>query len=104
MSQIEKQKIINKILEEIPNVNIKSHSHNIINLQLEILDKNFGKEEVLKLVRTTPLKNIGWGYLLTVREQMKGLEKCKEFLETQMGKLTDEEYLAILEVQKENHR
>ena len=35
--------------------------------------------------------------------QMEGLEKCKEFVEKKMGcKLTDEDYLAILESQKAN--
>ena len=39
----------------------------------------------------------------TIQERMKGLEKCKEFVEKKMGcKLTDEDYLAILEAQKAN--
>ena len=34
---------------------------------------------------------------------MKGLDKCKEFVEEKLGcSLTDEEYLAILEAQKAN--
>jgi len=35
--------------------------------------------------------------------RIKGLEKCKAFMETYMGKLTDEEYLGILEAQRKNH-
>lgn len=59
-----KQKIIEKILEEIPFVNIKPYSHNIIGLELRILEENYGKEEVIKLVENTQLKNLGWGYIL----------------------------------------
>ena len=40
----------------------------------------------------------------TVKDKMKGLEKCKAYLETHMGKLTDEEYLTICEAQKDNHK
>ena len=43
--------------------------------------------------------------ILTGTETTKqlGLEKCKEFVEKKMGcKLTDEDYLAILEAQKAN--
>ena len=37
----------------------------------------------------------------SIEEKMKGLEGCKAFLETKMGKLTDEEYLAICECTRE---
>ena len=59
-----KQEIIKKIKEEIPYIDIKPFSHNIIGLELSILEQVAGKEAVIELVKTTRLKNLGWGYLL----------------------------------------
>ena len=59
-----KQKHIDIILREIPFVDIKPYSHNIINLELSVLADNYGIEEVKKLIENTNLKNLGWGYLL----------------------------------------
>ena len=38
----DKKEIINKIKEEIPYVDIKPYSHNIISLELRILGENYG--------------------------------------------------------------
>ena len=59
-----KEEIINKIKKEIPYVDIKPYSHNIIGLELNVLADKYGQEEVEKIVRETNLKNIGWGYIL----------------------------------------
>tara|TARA_R100000426_G_scaffold86684_1_gene68776 strand:- start:1120 stop:1317 length:198 start_codon:yes stop_codon:yes gene_type:complete len=59
-----KEEIINKIKKEIPYVDVKPYSHNIIGLQLNVLAEKYGQEEVEKIVRETNLKNIGWGYIL----------------------------------------
>ncbi len=59
-----KQKHIEIILREIPFVDIKPYSHNIINLELSVLADNYGEEEAKKLIKNTQLKNLGWGYLL----------------------------------------
>jgi len=59
-----KEEIINKIKKEIPYVDVKPYSHNIIGLQLNVLADKYGQEEVEKIVRETNLKNIGWGYIL----------------------------------------
>jgi hypothetical protein len=59
-----KEDIINTIKKEIPYVDIKPYSHNIICLELNVLAEKFGQEEVEKIVRETNLKNIGWGYIL----------------------------------------
>ena len=64
----EKQKIINTIKAEIPYIDVKPYSHNIIQLELDILEKHYGIEEVLKLIETTELKNLGWGYILKMNE------------------------------------
>ena len=60
----DKSEIINKIKEEIPWVDIKPYSHNIIGLELRILGENYGQEEVISLIKSTRLKDLGWGYLL----------------------------------------
>jgi hypothetical protein len=59
-----KEEIINKIKKEIPYVDVKPYSHNIIGLELNVLAEKYGQEEVEKIVRETNLKNIGWGYIL----------------------------------------
>jgi hypothetical protein len=59
-----KEEIINKIKKEIPYVDVKPFSHNIIGLELNVLAEKYGQEEVEKIVRETNLKNIGWGYIL----------------------------------------
>tara|TARA_R110000803_G_scaffold146566_1_gene212303 strand:- start:194 stop:415 length:222 start_codon:yes stop_codon:yes gene_type:complete len=59
-----KQEIIKKIKEEIPYIDIKPYSHNIIGLELSILEQVAGKEAVIELVKTTRLKNLGWHYIL----------------------------------------
>ena len=55
-----KTSIINKIKEEIPFVDIKPYSHNIIGLQLQLLAEKFGQAEANKVIRETPLKDLGW--------------------------------------------
>ena len=55
-----KQQIIDVIVREIPFVDIRRHSHNIISLKLRALAEEFGIEESNKVIRTTKLKDIGW--------------------------------------------
>lgn len=59
-----KTDIIIKILNEIPFINKKPYSHNIISLNLMILERDYGEEEVINLIKTTKLKNLGWGHIL----------------------------------------
>ena len=56
-----KEEIINTIKKEIPFIDVKPYSHNIINLNLMILEKKYGQEEVNKLIKKTKLKDLGWG-------------------------------------------
>ncbi len=53
-----------EIINEIPYVNIKPYSHNIIGLKLKIMGDTFGKQEVYDIVNNTELKSIGWGHML----------------------------------------
>ena len=53
-----------EIINEIPYVNIKPYSHNIIGIKLKIMGDTFGKQEVYDIVNNTELKNIGWKHLL----------------------------------------
>jgi len=68
-SLIIKERIINKIKEEIPFVDIKPYSHNLIGLELELLAETFGQAEANKVIRETPLKDLGWGWVLRVEEE-----------------------------------
>ena len=55
-----KEEIIKKIKQEIPFVDVKPFSHNIISLELRILARDYGLKEVEKLINTTKLKSLGW--------------------------------------------
>ena len=58
------QTLTNKINKEIDFVDIKPFSHNIISLTLRQIEEHYGKEQVLHIIRTTDLKEIGWGYMI----------------------------------------
>ncbi len=53
-------KIIDDIKKEIPWVDVKPFSHNIIGIKLKMLDDLCGIEEVDKLIANTPLCELGW--------------------------------------------
>ena len=59
-----KEHIITKIKNQIPWVDIKEYSHNIITLWLGALETEYGLDEVKKLIRETRLKYLGWGWVL----------------------------------------
>jgi len=61
-----KQEIIATIKKEIPWVDIKQYSHNIISLELRLLEEVAGREAVVELVQTTELKNKGWGFITSM--------------------------------------
>ena len=63
----EKEDIIKKIKSEIPFVDIKPFSHNIISLKLELLAEKYGQEEVNKLILSTKLKDLGWAPLVLIQ-------------------------------------
>jgi len=52
---------INTIKAEIPYVDIKPYSHNIINLTLASVAEQFGDEQAKKIIASTELKYMGWG-------------------------------------------
>ena len=55
-----KEEIIATIKKEIPFVDVKPFSHNIINLELRLLSEKYGIEEANKLIENTKLKYLGW--------------------------------------------
>ena len=61
---ITKQDIINTILGQIPSVDKKPYSHNIINFNLNVLGERYGEEEVVEIVKHTDLRKLGWGYII----------------------------------------
>ena len=48
------------IKKEIPYVDLKPFSHNIISIGLMIIAKEYGKEEANKTIRDFNLKELGW--------------------------------------------
>tara|TARA_R110001632_G_scaffold22729_1_gene65014 strand:+ start:1442 stop:1639 length:198 start_codon:yes stop_codon:yes gene_type:complete len=59
-----KEEIIATIKKEIPFVDIKPYSHNIISLELRLLKEVAGEEVVVELVKSTKLKDLGWGHVV----------------------------------------
>lgn len=55
-----KEEIIATIKKEIPFVDIKPFSHNIISLELRLLEEVAGEEVVVDLINSTKLKDLGW--------------------------------------------
>jgi len=62
----EKYKFIAYIKKEIPFVNIKQYSHNIISMNLGYLEEVAGREAVVELVKSTKLKDLGWGFITSM--------------------------------------
>ena len=55
-----KEEMIEKIKAEIPFINRKPYSHNIIGILLGSIAKQFGNEEAEKLINTLGLDGKGW--------------------------------------------
>ena len=54
------EEIIQSIKNEIPYVDIKEYSHNIISLELRMYSEIKGDEETYKLIRELGLDKLGW--------------------------------------------
>jgi hypothetical protein len=48
------------IKKEIPYVDLKPFSHNIISINLMIIAKEYGKDEANKTIRNLKLDELGW--------------------------------------------
>ena len=76
-----KEELISIIKKEIPYVDKKPYSHNIINIQLEILGKKYGEEEVKKLIKKTKLINsMNWDDYIEEEEEEELWFCCFPFL------------------------
>ena len=49
-----------EIKKEVPYVDLKPFSHNIISIGLMIITKDYGKEEANKAIRDFELEELGW--------------------------------------------
>lgn len=56
--------LIKKIKKQIPLIDKTQYAHNIVNLLLNELDLKYGEEEVINLIKSTQLINLGWGDFL----------------------------------------
>ena len=54
------EEIIQSIKNEIPYVDIKEYSHNIISLELRMYSEIKGDEETYKLIKELGLDKLGW--------------------------------------------
>tara|TARA_R100001460_G_scaffold7036_4_gene18239 strand:- start:201 stop:395 length:195 start_codon:yes stop_codon:yes gene_type:complete len=60
MDQTELHESIEIIQNEIPFIDKKPYSHNIITAQLQLIDKIFGKDTVNKVIIDNHLRCYGW--------------------------------------------
>ena len=62
----DEMKTLWSIAEESKYIDIKPYSHNIVGLELQILNKNhnYDNEKIKLVVKTFGLDKKGWGYLL----------------------------------------
>ena len=56
--------MIRNIFKYIPLIKKTPYAKNIINFNIEMLWDKYGLQEVKKIVETTELKKLGWGYIL----------------------------------------
>ena len=49
-----------RIDDEVPYVDVKPFSHNIISLTLQMIDKQYGKKEANKAIGDFGLEKLGW--------------------------------------------
>ena len=56
------QYLKNKIWGELCFIGVRPYSHNLVGLYLEQIEKHYGHEEVVKLIKYSPLKDLGWSY------------------------------------------
>ena len=69
-------KSIMNILENIPWVDIKPYSHNIITCSLQHLSKlGYNDTLCIDIIRETPLMNMGWGGTVKKHEEKFGVSK-----------------------------
>jgi len=49
-----------KIMEEIPYIDIKPYSHNIISLRLKMISDEFGQDVANETIKEFHLDDLGW--------------------------------------------
>ena len=49
-----------KIEKEVPYVDVKPYSHNIIGLVLSMIEKDYGKASAIKAMKDFELDELGW--------------------------------------------
>jgi len=67
-SNPEYQKHLNTIKREIPFVDLKPYSHNIIGIQLNIVSDKFGQEYANKIIIDYKLDKLGWSVIPQQKE------------------------------------
>ena len=57
-------KLLRKVVEEIPYIDVRPYSHNIISLNLRIIEQKFGTRAVEAIIEMTDLRDLGWGHII----------------------------------------
>ena len=71
--------IIKSIMENIPYIDIKPYSHNIISCNLEHLSKlGYNDTLCIDIIRLTPLIDLGWGSIVKNHDEL--VKKNKKFV------------------------
>ena len=71
MTKLKELKELQKdIINELVMVDIRPYSHNLVGLYLQQLDKEYGNEEIIKILKLKPKlwAKKGWKYLLKENE------------------------------------
>lgn len=89
-------KIIMGILKEIPYVDIKPYSHNIISCDLRHLKKLGHNEIALDIIERTPLMDLGWGHIVKKernknRTELVSMEELEKLSPEDLDKLIQSE-------------
>lgn len=69
-----KEEWIETISEEIPYIDVKPYSHNIISVALQAIAKQFGVEEANKVIDDFDLEPYGWSKVQSI-ESKKIIDK-----------------------------
>lgn len=58
------KRLLLTIASEIPYIDKRPYSHNIIGMSLSIIGEKFNDKIVYLIIENTPLQERGWGYIL----------------------------------------
>ena len=103
--------MMEKVENEIPYIDIKPFSHNIINLELRMMEELVGEERVVEFIRNNKyLMEKGWGWIVKNWDEEHKKEMPKElkdwiiqnYKDCEEDKLTEKQKTLFLDLVEEN--